>query len=95
MKKVAVMLLAGALVLCAQGKGKGNGGGMGNSGAAGAMGVGRGDNPNTSPGINSNSNRPGSLDRDLGRDRAEDVGKGKKKGLGKVHHAKNKHKQNS
>ena len=38
------------------------------------------------PMTNPNSNAPGSLDRDHGRDRAEDVGKGKKKGLKKAHH---------
>jgi hypothetical protein len=31
-----------------------------------------------------NSNAPGSIDRDKGRDRAEDVGNGKKKGLSKT-----------
>jgi hypothetical protein len=34
------------------------------------------------------SNAPGSSDRDKGRDRAEDVGKGHRKGLNKQHKAK-------
>lgn len=85
MKKLAVMLLAGALTLCAQGRGKGNAGGMGNMGG---MGAGRGNDRMSEPAHNPHSNAPGVSDRDFGRDRAEDVGKGKKKGLTKKHHHK-------
>ncbi|HCC56622.1 MAG TPA: hypothetical protein DEQ47_05055 [Solibacterales bacterium] len=88
MQKIAVMLLAGALTLCAQGKGKGNAGGMGNMGG---MGAGRGNDRMGQTPTNSHSNAPGVTDRDLGRDRAADVGKGKKKGITRTHLKHKKH----
>lgn len=42
------------------------------------------------PLTNPNSNGITSTDRDKGTDRAEDVGKGKKKGLKKTHHGRTK-----
>lgn len=85
MKKLALLLLTGALMLCAQGKGNGNAGGMGH-GNGGAMGMGRGNDRMSEPANNPHSNAPGVSDRDTGRDRAQDVGHGKKKGLYKKHH---------
>ena len=93
MKKLSILLLAGALSLCAQGKGKG--GGMAPMGAGGGMGLGHANSHATDAGINPHSNRPGVADRDFGRDRAEDVGKGKKKGFGKVRHSNKKLKHQS
>lgn len=71
------------------------------SAAFGAQGngKGRGNDPYTTkpmpqsvphPMTNPNSNAPGSVDRDKGTGRAEDVGKGKKKGLRKTHHGRTK-----
>lgn len=88
-KKLTVLMLAGALALCAQGKGRGNAGGMG-QGNAGGMGMGRGNDRMSEPAQNPHSNGRGVSDRDFGRDRAEDVGKGKKQGFSKTHHKKHR-----
>ena len=64
----------------------------GGRGQGGDMGTGRGNAPAFSQ--NSHGNGQGTVDRDFGKDRAAEVGRGKKKGLHKNHNRGAHHKSN-
>lgn len=78
MEKLAPFFLCFALVLSGH---VGNALGKGGRGQAPGQAQGRGNNPSWSGAGQTHGNGQASLDRDFGKERAKEVGKGKKKGL--------------